>query len=154
MPLNDQEQQLIRAYQRYAQAGQRYMVGQTGFRKRVREDALAAELENMQLALKEILHLGLNVSFNENSRELTLWLPAEGRIGKTKIVDAPYYKILQMPPGSGIKVAAFFRGETRYEIIRNFRDCLVPHKIKLDADLQGPAPLFGDLIQTTLDYSL
>lgn len=152
MPLNDQEQQLIRAYQRYAQAGQRYMAGQTGFRKRVREDALAAELENMQAALKDILRLG--AEFNEKESELTLWLPAEGRVGRTKIVDAPHYKILQLPPGSGIKFAAFFRGETRYEIIRNFKDCLVPHKIKLDRALQGPAPLFGDLVRASFDFSL
>lgn len=153
MPLNDHEQQLIRAYQRYAQAGQRYMAGQTGFRKRVREDALLAELENMQAALKDILRLGANLDGNN---QLTIWLPAEGRIGKTKIVDVPHYKILQLPPGSGIKFAAFFRGETSYELIRNFSDCLVPHKVQLkgsaeEGTLRGPAPLFENLICETDD---
>lgn len=153
MGLKAEEITLLKAYQKYVDAGMRYMAGQINFRKRVAEGALEAERSTMQEALRELLHVAVE-SFDETSRELVLMLPAEGRIGMTQIVDLPRYQIANLPVGSQHKKALLWRGRDDKALIKDFRACLVPHKIQLDEAWEGEAPLFGSLLPFRLDFSL
>lgn len=134
--------ELFVAYEIYIEAALQYRAGVGAFRKRAEAGALTALQERMQFALKRLLNVAVA---GQGADYIELRLPASGRVGMTKIIDCPRYAITEGPG-----IAQVVAGERL--ALSNPEFSLRIHRIELDSEGQGLAPLFGDLLPFVLQF--
>lgn len=146
--------ELFVAYEIYIEAALQYRAGVGAFRKRAEAGALIALQERMQYALKRLLNVAVA---GQGEDYIELRLPAVGRIGTSKIIDCPRYAIIDVidedideKPITGPGIAQVVAGER--VALSNPEFSLRVHRIELDSEGQGLAPLFGELLPFRLQF--
>lgn len=131
------------AYEQFVEPALQYLAGQGAFRPRSEEWALLGLQQAAQYALKRLLVVAV---VERSANEIVLELPAIGRDETTTLTDIPRYALLEGPEIAQVKY-----GERIY--LPQPELSLRQHRIKLDREGRGLAPLFGDLLPFDLDFN-